>query len=92
MCDVNPAGVSLPDLSASDKNHNKPMMTRMIDGATMEVTTMCPFCKAKQTLKVNPKAFSRWRKGLLIQDAFPKLTPDEREALITGICSECFPS
>jgi hypothetical protein len=33
-------------------------------------------------------AFYHWSKGLLIQDAFPWLTPDEREFIKTGITPE----
>ena len=30
------------------------------------------------------------QKGKLIQDAFPELSSDERELLLSGICSECW--
>tara|TARA_R110002012_G_scaffold118979_1_gene267950 strand:- start:386 stop:556 length:171 start_codon:yes stop_codon:yes gene_type:complete len=36
-------------------------------------------------LDVTKDQFVAWEKGALIQDAFPNLTPDEREFLKTGI-------
>jgi 23S rRNA maturation-related 3'-5' exoribonuclease YhaM len=31
------------------------------------------------------EAFKKWERGTYIQDAFPKLTPAERDYLMTGI-------
>jgi len=36
-------------------------------------------------LDVTKDQFVAWEKGALIQDAFPNLTPDEREFLKTGV-------
>ena len=36
-------------------------------------------------LDVTKDQFVAWEKGTLIQDAFPNLTPDEREFLKTGV-------
>ena len=36
-------------------------------------------------LDVTKDQFVAWEKGALIQDAFPNLTPDEREFIKTGI-------
>ena len=36
-------------------------------------------------LDVTDEQFAQWRGGMLIQNAFPHLTPDEREFLMTGI-------
>jgi hypothetical protein len=33
-------------------------------------------------------AFVRWKKGELVQNAFPTLTPDQREFLMTGYTKE----
>ena len=30
--------------------------------------------------------------GVLVQDAFPSLSPEEREQMISGICGKCFDS
>lgn len=31
-----------------------------------------------------------WKEGMLIQDAMPSLTQDDRELLISGTCPECW--
>ena len=36
-------------------------------------------------LDVTKDQFVAWEKGALIQDAFPNLTPDEREFIKTGV-------
>jgi hypothetical protein len=51
----------------------------------------CPICsKAPDSYVVHIAAYERWRKGDHIQFAFPKLNADQRERLITGICTECW--
>lgn len=37
------------------------------------------------TLKVTYEQYRRWQGGEVIQRAMPQLSPDEREALITGV-------
>ncbi len=32
----------------------------------------------------------KWKAGVLIQKAFPELTSSQREALMTGICDNCW--
>jgi hypothetical protein len=32
----------------------------------------------------------KWKAGMRIQDAFPTFNPDQREFLMTGICSKCW--
>lgn len=44
---------------------------------------------------LDEEKFNLWRKpreegGLLIQDAFPELSVDQREQLISGYCGECW--
>jgi hypothetical protein len=36
-------------------------------------------------LPVNDALLAQWQGGMLIQDAFPHLTPDEREYIMTGM-------
>ena len=55
------------------------------------VPVRCPECRRKGFLRVHAASYAAWAQGtLLVQAAFPELSPDEREALITGICSECW--
>ena len=56
----------------------------------------CNLCKGQTEMMVNINDYAAWEddrgkpEGLLIQDAMPYLTADEREVLISGTCGECF--
>lgn len=52
---------------------------------------ICPFCEKQQDLIVRYEGFQSWKAGELISRALPELTNDQRELLMTGICSDCFP-
>jgi hypothetical protein len=54
------------------------------------IATECPYCHCEQIIVVDPAAFDRWKAGEYIQVAFPELTADQREALITGYCGACW--
>ena len=55
------------------------------------VKTKCPICGRPQNVVVPREGYENWRyKGKLIQNALPTLTADEREALMTGTCSDCW--
>lgn len=56
----------------------------------MTIKEICPVCEKPATIEVDDEKFKLWQNGLVIQKAFPELTPDERELLITGIHSECW--
>ena len=34
--------------------------------------------------------WDKWSRGSLIQEAFPELTPIQREAMMTGSCKTCY--
>ena len=59
--------------------------------------TICPFCSKELTLVLNGDRAIAYKQGKIayehgkrLQDAFPSFTPDEREFILTGICSECW--
>lgn len=54
------------------------------------IVTTCPFCGRANEVEVNEMDYLDWDDGLLVQDAFPYLSADEREMLITGICPTCW--
>ena len=55
------------------------------------VKTKCPICGRPQNTVVSREGYENWRyNGKLIQNALPTLTADEREALMTGTCSDCW--
>ncbi len=56
----------------------------------MKIEKTCPFCGTKSVVIVNEKQYAEWENGKLIQDAFPDLSADDREILLTGICPRCW--
>ena len=50
----------------------------------------CPHCQKEATVKVSDAGYALWQKGVSIQKAFPELTPDQREILLTGLHPECW--
>lgn len=56
----------------------------------VDIPAECPVCKTKSLIRVAKTDYERYKGGTLIQNAFPYLTPDEREAIMTGICPECW--
>lgn len=54
------------------------------------VVTRCPFCGRGNEVEVNEADYWDWDDGMLAQDAFPYLSADEREMLISGICPTCW--
>ena len=53
----------------------------------MEITRISPLSGKENTMELDVKVqqFVAWEKGELIQDAFPNLTPDEREFIQYGV-------
>jgi hypothetical protein len=58
----------------------------------MTITRTCPMCKKETIIEVDPEAYDGWKKGKLIQLAFPQLSADEREMIQTGIDPDCWNS
>ncbi len=56
----------------------------------VSISTVCPFCGRSNEVEVNENDYWDWQDGMLVQDAFPYLSADEREMLITGICPTCW--
>lgn len=54
------------------------------------VITTCPFCGHVNEVAVNEMDYLDWQDGELAQNAFPYLSADEREILISGICPTCW--
>jgi len=53
-------------------------------------TSACPLCKKTSIVRVPTEALERYKKGAYIQDAFPMLTEDERELIMTGMHQSCW--
>ena len=54
------------------------------------VSIRCPLCGTVQELEIPEEGLARYLSGAYLQDAFPDLSPGEREALITGLCDTCW--
>jgi hypothetical protein len=56
----------------------------------MKITRMSPFSRKKVTmdLPITAEQYAAWESGTLAQNAFPRLTPDQREFIMTGITPE----
>ena len=55
-----------------------------------EIQFICPMCNKAQILKVDPEDLEKYLSGALVQDAFPNLSPEDRELFVTGICPDCW--
>jgi hypothetical protein len=54
------------------------------------VPTVCTRCSDRKEFVLELERFERWKGGEHIQRAFPNLSPEDRERLITGICPVCW--
>lgn len=63
--------------------------TKNSDGTTM-LEIECPFCGGTSHLVVKTADLEKYEDGAMIQDAFPTMTPDDRELIKTGICPTCW--
>ena len=61
-----------------------------MDEMMIVVEVQCPMCGEINALPVPLDGYQAWQNGELVQNAFPMLTPDERELLISGICHNCW--
>lgn len=56
------------------------------------VTGKCVFCSKHNVVKMSPSEYSAFNfSDVLIQDALPNHSADDREFLLSGICPKCFP-
>ena len=53
-------------------------------------TPACVLCGTPSVLTLGLSDIDKYRKGALIQDAFPYLSVDERETMISGTHAECW--
>ena len=54
------------------------------------IESECPFCHDTNEIEVRMGDFFKWQEGELAQNAFPYLSADEREMLISGVCPKCW--
>ena len=56
----------------------------------MKIQRECPHCHKLQIINVDDNQYNDWLAGKNIQRAFPDLSPNQREILMSGICPECW--
>lgn len=56
----------------------------------ISVFTVCPYCGCDNKVRVFKDDLIKWENGELAQKAFPYLSADEREMLISGYCPICW--
>ena len=54
------------------------------------ITCICPICGQEEEVPVYAEDYADWENGELIQNAFPYLSANQRERLMTGICPDCW--
>lgn len=66
-------------------------MFNKVNRREMNYINTCPFCGKENIVEVNCEDFILYAEGeALVQDAFPYLSPNEREVIISGICGDCW--
>ena len=65
-------------------------MLTHVQGKTTTITRACVQCRKHQEVTAPTAGVVAWERGALIQDAFPAMSVDDREILISGVCGTCF--
>ena len=55
----------------------------------LHITKICPSCSARTQVEVVAEDLMKRNLGMSVQEAFPYLSKEEREILISGFCYEC---
>lgn len=58
---------------------------------TITLNKRCKYCNKRETILVKQEDYLKWKHGELTYNAFPYLTENQNEMMISGICGECFP-
>jgi hypothetical protein len=60
----------------------------------VKIYVVCPLCKKENFVLLTHEQYVQYirfiKRELHIQHALPKVTADDRELLMTGICKECY--
>ncbi len=56
----------------------------------VQVSIVCRSCDKVHLVVVPLSDYKKWEGGMLIQNAFPYLSPGTRELLISELCEDCF--
>lgn len=76
---------------AMDETKIDPVTGRpVVDYQRYVVVRDCMFCGKESRITVPGQGLWAWEHGTFAQDAFPDLTPAEREMVMTGTHPECW--
>jgi len=59
-------------------------------GKFIQFTVKCRRCGIDHVFNVKEDSYKAYMNGACVQDAFPELSPEYREILISGLCDNCF--
>lgn len=59
-----------------------------LDGGEIRITATCVVTKKPYSVVVKRSAYNKWQSGILAQNAFPDLSLEDREFLISGTSPE----
>lgn len=54
------------------------------------IYSSCLDCRKTYDIKVFAEDITKYKNGVFVQDAFPYLSDDEREILVSKTCGTCF--
>ena len=63
---------------------------KKINYKEVSIVTQCPFCGCANFVEVNEEDYWDYEDGMKAVEAFPYLSANEREMLISGICPTCW--
>lgn len=61
-----------------------------MDNLDFELECICNHCGYAENILVHECDYIAWHNGVFIQDAFPYLSADQRELMISNTCGNCF--
>jgi len=54
------------------------------------LVTECPFCKKEHVMVVSTLNWVQRLQGALVQEAFPEMSAEDRERVVSGTCPKCW--
>ena len=62
----------------------------MSDELDFELECVCNHCDYTENVLVREQDYNSWHNGGFAQDAFPYLTAEQRELMISNTCNDCW--
>lgn len=59
-------------------------------GKFIQFSERCRCCGKTVVYNVTEDAYNAYMNGAHVQDAFPEVSPGDREVLISGLCEDCW--